>query len=81
MLVLSRRTNEAISLPDLGITIKVVKVKGKTVSIGIEAPQEVHILRGELVEAATSFNDSQPTPVHPVQCSSCASSVINTTAI
>lgn len=74
MLVLSRRIDETISLPDLGITIKVVKVKGKTVSVGIEAPDQFQILRGELVESATSFNDSPPIPVHPIQCVSCATS-------
>ena len=72
MLVLSRRTDETISLPDLGITIKVVKVKGKTVSIGIEAPDQIRILRGELVEAATSFDDPQPTPVQAIEYSTFA---------
>ena len=60
MLVLSRRTNETISFPELGITVKIVKVKGKTVSVGIEAPDEIKILRGELGNAATSFDDPQP---------------------
>jgi len=78
MLVLSRRTDETISLPDLGITIKLVKVKGKTVSIGVDAPEQVRILRGELVEAATSFDDSQPILA---QCTSCSSSVVNTVAV
>ena len=80
MLVLSRRTDETISLPDLGITIKIVKVKGKTASIGIEAPNQIQILRGELVEAATSFNDPQPIPVPPIQCSDCATSVTSVTS-
>lgn len=60
MLVLSRRTHETISFPELGITVKVVKVKGKTVSIGIDAPDQIQILRGELVESATSFDDPKP---------------------
>ena len=59
MLVLSRRTNETICFPELGITVKIMKVKGKTVGVGIEAPDEIQILRGELVEAATSFNNPQ----------------------
>jgi len=66
MLVLSRRIDETIVLPDLGITIKVVKVEGKTVSIGIEAPEQIQILRGELVEAATSFDEAQPAPVRSI---------------
>ena len=60
MLVLSRRTDETICFPELGITVKIMKVKGKTVSLGIEAPDEIPILRGELVESATSLNEPQP---------------------
>ena len=60
MLVLSRRADETICFPELGITVKIMKVKGKTVSLGIEAPDEIPILRGELVESATSFNEPQP---------------------
>ena len=78
MLVLSRRTDETICLPDLGITIKVVKLKGKTVSIGIDAPDQIQILRGELVEAATSFDEVQPILA---QCTSCSSSVVSTVTV
>ena len=60
MLVLSRRTNEIISFPELGITLKILKVKGRAVSVGIEAPDDIQILRGELVEVATGFNDPPP---------------------
>ena len=58
MLVLSRRTNEVISFPSLGITLKILKVKGKAVTVGIEAPDDIQILRGELVESATGFSDT-----------------------
>ena len=81
MLVLSRRTDEAILLPDLGITIKVIKVRGKTVSIGIEAPDEIQILRGELVEAATSFNESQPPSANLIPLANCPDTVISTTTV
>jgi carbon storage regulator len=80
MLVLSRRTDETIAIPDLGITIKVIKVKGKTVSIGIEAPDQIQILRGELVESATSFNDSQLIP-STIQYSNSATSASGTTTV
>jgi carbon storage regulator len=51
MLVLSRKRDEQIvlNLPDHTIRIRVVSVDGKRVRIGIEAPQEVHITREELV--------------------------------
>ena len=47
MLVLSRKTQEQIRVGD-HITISVLKIKGNTVRIGIEAPREVRVLRGEL---------------------------------
>ncbi len=50
MLVLSRRKEEEIVLPGLGITLKVLDVKGKQVRLGVSAPRDVAILRGELVD-------------------------------
>ena len=47
MLVLSRKTQEVICIgPD--IFINVLTVQGGKVRLGIEAPQEVRILRAEL---------------------------------
>jgi carbon storage regulator CsrA len=48
MLVLSRRVNEKLLFPDLGVTVKVLQLAGSTVRIGIEAPPEVRVLRHEL---------------------------------
>lgn len=48
MLVLARRPSETIVFPNVGITLKVVRVKGQVVRIGVEAPADVAILRGEL---------------------------------
>jgi carbon storage regulator CsrA len=48
MLVLSRKDNEKILFPNLGITVEVIRaVKGK-VRIGIEAPDDVPVLRYEI---------------------------------
>jgi carbon storage regulator len=47
MLVLTRKQGEAIRIGD--VSIKVVKVGGNTVKIGVEAPITTRILRGELV--------------------------------
>jgi carbon storage regulator CsrA len=49
MLVLSRRLNEKIVLPGLGITVQVVALRGGTVRLGIEVPPDVAVLREELV--------------------------------
>ena len=48
MLVLSRRVNEKIVFPTLGVSVQVVGVKGGLVRLGIAAPPEVHVLRGEV---------------------------------
>ncbi len=48
MLVLARRTNEAIQIGP-NITITVLRVKGKGVKLGIEAPADVAVLRAELL--------------------------------
>jgi carbon storage regulator len=50
MLVLSRRINETIVFPDLSITVRVVRLKGGNVRLGIEAPSEVKVVRGELLD-------------------------------
>ncbi len=52
MLVLSRRTSEKIVFPGIGVTVHVLATKGQAARIGIEAPPEVPILRGELAPAA-----------------------------
>ena len=48
MLVLTRKQNEKIRIGD-NITITVVRMKGKSVRLGIEAPNQVNVLRGELI--------------------------------
>jgi carbon storage regulator len=47
MLVLTRKPGEKVVIEG-GITVTVVEVKGNRVRIGIDAPNDVHILRGEL---------------------------------
>jgi carbon storage regulator CsrA len=52
MLVLSRREGQSILLPELNIEICILKTTGSRVQIGIEAPREIAIQRGELTSAA-----------------------------
>jgi carbon storage regulator len=47
MLVLSRREHERIKVGD-SIVITVVRLAGDRVRLGIEAPSDVVVLRGEL---------------------------------
>lgn len=47
MLVLTRRLREEIQIGD-DVTITILRVIGRTVRVGIEAPRDVRIVRGEL---------------------------------
>lgn len=55
MLALTRKIGEKIVIGE-GITITVVDVKGDSVRLGIEAPKEIRILRGEILEATAKEN-------------------------
>ena len=58
MLVLSRRKEETIVFPELGITVEVIRVDGNKVRLGIKAPESIRILRGELEETVTDFDNA-----------------------
>ena len=63
MLVLTRKLQEKITIAG-NITVTVLRVKGQTVRIGIEAPREIRVVRGELPMEATageSKDQSAPT--------------------
>ncbi len=47
MLVLTRKTDETIRIGD-DIVITVLRTKGKAVRLGIEAPGDKRVLRGEI---------------------------------
>jgi carbon storage regulator CsrA len=49
MLVLSRKRGEGIVIPSCSVTVTIVAVEGNRVRLGIVAPEEVAVLRGELV--------------------------------
>ena len=54
MLVLSRKKNQSI-LIEGGIEIEVLQLKGGSVKIGIQAPDNVRIIRGELEMFSSMF--------------------------
>lgn len=47
MLILTRKTGEAIAVGD-GIKIRVLEIKGGQVKIGIEAPSDITVHREEI---------------------------------
>lgn len=63
MLVLSRKPGEKIHLGS-DIVVTVLEIKGRQVRIGIEAPDRVAIIRGELQPAdPMPAGNTPPTPV------------------
>lgn len=58
MLVLSRRESDKILFPSLGISVEVLRVQGNKTRLGIEAPDDIPILRHELA----SLKDVEFTP-------------------
>ncbi|MCA9124055.1 MAG: response regulator [Planctomycetaceae bacterium] len=55
MLVLSRRPNEKVVFPNLGISVEVLRVAGQAVRLGISAPPEIRILREEVADAESEL--------------------------
>lgn len=49
MLVLTRKPEETIQIGE-NIVLRVVKVKGNKVQLGIEAPKDIAVIRSELLE-------------------------------
>lgn len=49
MLILTRKLNEEIKIGK-GITLKIISISDNFVKIGIDAPQDVQIMRSELYE-------------------------------
>jgi carbon storage regulator CsrA len=76
MLVLTRKLNEQIKI-GADITITIVRMKGNTVRIGIDAPKNVRVSRSELLariaaEAAAECDDEAPTPIKTARAAGAA---------
>ncbi|WP_164101297.1 response regulator [Candidatus Laterigemmans baculatus] len=48
MLVVSRRAGQDLIFPNLGIVVRVLKVSGRLVKVGVAAPESVKVLRAEV---------------------------------
>ncbi|HEX5103946.1 MAG TPA: carbon storage regulator [Pirellulaceae bacterium] len=85
MLVLTRKLQQQIQIGE-NITVTILRVKGHTVRVGIEAPRDVRVVRGELprkdvgasaedqeatiIEARVSVTDEPADAAEEAACSS-----------
>lgn len=47
MLIVTRKTQQKIKIGE-DVVITITSIKGKSVQVGVEAPRDVPVLRGEL---------------------------------
>ena len=68
MLVLTRKTEESILIGD-DIEVRVLRVSGDRVRIGIEAPREIKVFRKERSDrdASPALNSNSPNGDSPVE--------------
>ena len=64
MLVLSRKAEQKVCFPSLGITVQILRVKGSSVRLGVDAPTEVRIIRDELDDDGS---DRPPPQAHVIR--------------
>lgn len=60
MLVLSRRKNEGVSLPSVGVNFEILRIAGNSVRIGVKAPRNMPILRSELESHGKNNASTEP---------------------
>ena len=66
MLVLSRKVGERIHVGD-NIVLEIRRIAGNRVTVALEAPRDVRILRGELEGPAREFRTPEPQSSEPVE--------------
>ena len=69
MLVLTRRVQEKVVFPGLNITIQVVAVQPGKVRLGIQAPDDVLIVREELCGRPAQAPSGRQPPETPLSVS------------
>lgn len=60
MLVLTRKPTQSIHIGD-NVTVRLVRVRGNVIQLGIEAPSDVTILRSELKDSPKKSTQEGPT--------------------
>jgi carbon storage regulator len=60
MLVLSRKLGERIVVPDCELVVTVLSVDGKTVRLGVSAPEEVDVYREEVWRRTAGESPHRP---------------------
>lgn len=68
MLVLSRRAGQKVLFPSLGISIEVLRSRGSIARLGIEAPEDVTVLREEVLEKSTRADSVVTSTISPMDC-------------
>jgi carbon storage regulator CsrA len=65
MLVLSRKVGERIHVGE-NIVLEIRRIAGNRVTLALDAPRDVRILRGELEQAAKEFHCDTPAEAEAV---------------
>jgi carbon storage regulator len=59
MLVMNRKSGQHVFVPQYGIDLKIVEIRGNQVRIGITAPPEIKVYRGEIWKRVQSRHDAK----------------------
>lgn len=63
MLILGRRAEQSIVFPSCGIVVRMLSINGRVAKVGIEAPENIEILRGEVAQQSYTGNDSSSSDI------------------
>lgn len=66
MLVLSRRPGQKVLFPSLGISVEVLRSRGSIARLGIEAPDDIPVLREEVLEKSARVDAVENSTLPPI---------------